>query len=146
MVPFWIVFHHLDASPFNCIGDDAKWFDMIRKTYDNFKIGHANSENFIAHLDNQTEKNLEPIFRQYLTTTYAPKLVYEEVRKGKKVELRYKWEAVEGFNMPMQVKWGNGAYKTINPTAEWQTFKVKAEGDIQFAKELFYFVPSKINP
>lgn len=128
------------------LDNDALWFEMLRKTYEHYKIGHANSEDFIAHLDQQTDKNLEPIFRQYLTTTYAPKLVYEEVRKGKKVELKYKWEAVEGFNMSTKVKWGNGEYKTLNPTAEWQTLKVKAEGDIKFATELFYFEPIKNNP
>lgn len=100
------------------VDNDSLWRtilrDMNRKFYHQTVDG-AQIENFISE---QSGKNLKPVFDQYLRDIRIPNLEYER-KKGK---FRYRWtNCVEGFNMPVKVKIGNGQYEWWYPDTTWKT-------------------------
>jgi len=48
------------------IDDDTRWFQLLRAYYDRFKYHNILTEDLVAFFNQQTGKNLTPIFDQYL--------------------------------------------------------------------------------
>jgi hypothetical protein len=62
--------------------------------------------------------DLRKVFDQYLRDVRIPELEYR--RSGD--QLSYRWvNVVEGFNMPVEVKAGQGPGLRLQPTLQWQT-------------------------
>jgi aminopeptidase N len=90
----------------------------MNKEFAKSTVTTAQIEEFMSIV---SEKDLKPIFDQYLRTTKVPKLDY----KIKKKQLTYKWTNCNAnFNMPLKVK-VNGAETWLKPTTQDQILKQK---------------------
>ncbi|HTH38069.1 MAG TPA: M1 family metallopeptidase [Pyrinomonadaceae bacterium] len=124
------------------VGDDKKWFAMMRDFYQTFKYRNIMTEDVEAFFSKKMSMSLKPVFDQYLRRTAVPVLELKFDDAAGKVS--YRWKADEaGFAMPVKVG-EPGKWQTIRPTTEWQSMKT-AIGKEQFqaATELFYVNVSK---
>ncbi len=123
------------------VGDDKKWFAMIREFYQTFKYRNIMTEDVEAFFSKKMGMNLKPVFDQYLQRTAVPVL---ELKFDVAGQVSYRWKADEaGFAMPVKVG-EPGKWQMIKPTAEWQSLKT-AIGKEQFqaAIDLFYINVTK---
>lgn len=100
------------------IGNDAKWFALIRGLYQQYKYKNILTEDVVAYFNQHTGMNLTPIFNQYLRHAAIPRL---EVLFGEAPGMvMYKWDAdEEDFAMPVRVG-TPGHWQLIHPTTKWQ--------------------------
>jgi aminopeptidase N len=93
------------------VDNDVLWFATIKDFYQTHKHSHINTEQVINFFNQETGKNLSPIFNFYLTNKEIPVLEYEILEEDDKVFLSYYWKVnkEEGnnknidFNMPIEV-------------------------------------------
>lgn len=112
------------------IGDDDLFFAFLRQFYDNHKLGHATTEDFLTLLNKMTDSDYRPFINQYLKNAHLPKLLYSLKQDGNQLTLRYKWLKVEDdFTMKMLLGTRND-HKYLTVTNEWQEYtfpKMKKE-------------------
>jgi aminopeptidase N len=124
------------------IDDDARWWKLVRDYSTHFKYRNILTEDVVRFFNQQTGKNLTPIFDQYLRQAALPVL---ELRfQESDGSLSYRWNAaVKEFAMPVKVG-RKSAWQVIRPTAEWQTLKtpIKRE-EFEVATDLYYIEVSK---
>ncbi|HEY2859214.1 MAG TPA: M1 family metallopeptidase [Terracidiphilus sp.] len=109
------------------MGDDAKWFALIRGAYQQFKYKTILTEDVVDYFNQHSGMNLTPIFNQYLRHAAIPRL---EVLFGEAPgTVMYKWAAdEENFAMPVQVG-TPGHWQIIHPTTQWQTMQTGVTKD-----------------
>jgi aminopeptidase N len=112
------------------VDNDKNWWQLLRGFYQRFKYQNIMTEDVVNYFNQNTGKNLSPIFNQYLRHTAIPvlELKFEEP-KG---EVSYRWRVDEpNFSMPVRV----GApdhWQIIQSTTEWKRMETKLTKD-QFA-------------
>jgi len=117
------------------VDDDAKWFDLIRGFYQDFKYKNILTEDVVSYFNARTGMDLTPIFDQYLRHVAIPMLEL----KFEPGLVSYRWKAdVKAFAMPLKVgdptKW-----ETIHPTEEWQAMKTSlGKEEFKVATDLYY--------
>jgi aminopeptidase N len=124
------------------IDNDKEWWKLLRDYCNHFKYRNILTEDLVQFFNQQSKKNLTPIFDQYLRQTALPVL---ELRfQESEGSVSYRWKAdVKEFAMPVKV--GRRAnWQTIQPTSDWQTMKttIKKE-DFEVATDLYYIEVSK---
>ena len=100
------------------VGDDARWWKLVRDVYQEFKYKNIMTEELVAYINKQVGKDLTPIFDQYLRRADLPtlELVFNDAEKT----VAYRWTASErGFAMPIKVGARND-WQLITPTTDWQ--------------------------
>jgi tetratricopeptide (TPR) repeat protein len=121
----------------NVMNDDAKWWALVRETYNTFKYKNILTEEMVTLFTSRFGKNMTPVFNQYLRRTALPtlELLFEDAN-GK---VSYRWKADEAaFAMPIRVGDKN-AWQTITPTTSWQTMDTKLKKDaFDVATDLYY--------
>ena len=119
------------------LNDDAKWWALVRETYDKFKYKNIMTEDILALFNERFGTDLTPIFNQYLRRVEIPvlELAFDDANGA----VRYRWRAEEsGFNMPIKVG-KKDSWQTIRPTSEWQTLSTPLKQDaFEVATELYY--------
>ena len=120
------------------VDDDARWWKLLHDFYQHFKYQNIMTEDVVAFFNQQTGKNLTPIFDQYLRHTAIPtlELKFDEA-KG---TVAYRWKADEpGFAMPVRVG-EKDSWQIIQPTTtEWQTMQTSLTKDeFDVATDLYY--------
>ncbi len=122
----------------NVIGDDAKWWKLIRDYYQTYKYQIIENKDMVAFFNKHSGKNLTPIFDQYMQYKDLPGLELQIKDKT----LRYRWKAdVKTFNMPVKVALKDQKSKFIYPTTEWKEMKLKeplTSKDVKVATDLFF--------
>ncbi len=121
----------------NVMNDDEKWWALVRETYDTFKYRNILTEDLIELFNKRFERDMTPIFDQYLR---HPKLPTLELKVDEsKGEFSYRWVADEkSFGMPVRVGSPNN-WQTITPTTEWQTAKTDlTKVEFRVATDLYY--------
>ncbi|MEQ1903523.1 MAG: M1 family metallopeptidase [Pirellulaceae bacterium] len=126
----------------NVMNDDAKWWALVRETYETFKYKNILTEELVELFNKRFGTDLTPVFNQYLRHKTLPKLElkFDEAKQ----EVAYRWVADEAaFAMPVRVGSAE-AWKTITPTTEWQTMATPLTKD-QFAvaTDLYYIQVTK---
>jgi aminopeptidase N len=126
----------------NVMNDDAKWWALVRETYETFKYKNILTEELIELFNKRFGTDLAPVFNQYLRHKTLPKLElkFDEAKH----EVAYRWVADEtAFAMPVRVGSAD-AWQTITPTTEWQTVATTLTKD-QFAvaTDLYYIQVTK---
>jgi aminopeptidase N len=103
------------------VGDDAKWFALIRGLYQQYKYQNILTEDVVAYFNQHTGMNLTPICNQYLRHAAIPRL---EVLFGEAAgTVMYKWNADEPeFAMPVRVGMA-GQWRLLQPTTQWQSMR-----------------------
>ncbi|MDC0201836.1 M1 family metallopeptidase [Flavobacteriales bacterium] len=101
------------------IDDDELWFSIIREISDKFKYKTINASEIIDFIMTRTEKDLTIFFSQYLNNSAIPEFQYQLIKEGRNTAIKYRWEAIEGFDMPLLVNSGNDDF-WIYPDNSWQ--------------------------
>ena len=101
------------------INDDTLWFDILLDISNRFKYQTIDANEIISYIIDKTGYDLRYFFSQYLTNSDIPEFQYRLVKEGRNTSLIYRWEAIDGFNMPIIVS--SGFKDTwIYPNDEWQ--------------------------
>lgn len=117
--------------------DDARWWKSVRGFYDRFKYRNISTEDVIGFFNSAAERDLRPIFDQYLRHTTVPVLELRFDERAGVFEFRWKTD-VRGFNMPVKVGRPDH-WLTISPTTEWQSRKTELKKDeFEAAVDLYY--------
>jgi aminopeptidase N len=121
----------------NVLDDDAKWFKIIYDFAQDFKGKITKTDEVLEYFERKMQKNVKPIFKQYLQHTQIPTFEY----KVENNTLKYRWLADEkDFAMPIVLELeGKSLRLEVNTT--WQTLpyagsveRVKVRTDLFFVK------------
>jgi aminopeptidase N len=94
------------------INDDEKWRDILRGLNKTFYHKTVTYEQVVNYINQQSGKNLTPVFEQYLKYNSIPTLEFMTLR-GK---LMCRWIAnAPNFNIPVKVRMKGGGYIFITP-------------------------------
>ncbi|NIJ51418.1 M1 family metallopeptidase [Dyadobacter arcticus] len=120
------------------VNDDEKWRSILRGLNKTFYHQTVDGSQIEAYVSDQSGRNLSKVFDQYLRTIQVPVLEYAFGSKG----LQYRWgNVVDGFDMPVKIKIGNGKDEFLYPTTDWKTVKTKAEKKLTIDRN--FYVESK---
>jgi len=120
------------------VNDDARWFKLLRDVFQHFKYQNISTEQLVQYFNQQTGKNLTPIFNQYLRHTALPTLELKFDNAAGTVA--YRWKADEpAFAMPIRVG-SPSAWQIIQPTTtEWKTLRSLLKKDaFEVATDLYF--------
>ncbi len=99
------------------INDDEKWRSILRGLNKTFYHQTVTYDDVVNYINEQSGKNLSPMFEQYLKYKGIPILNFMESR-GK---LYVRWISdVRNFNMPVRVKLKGGDYQFITPSTRFR--------------------------
>ncbi|HEU5208638.1 MAG TPA: M1 family metallopeptidase [Longimicrobiales bacterium] len=119
------------------VGDDDRWREILRGLNSEFRHQVVTGEQVQRYMDERTDSDLAPVFRQYLTTTMIPTLEY--TLDGS--TLRYRWtDVVDGFAMPVEVRTGPDACTVLRPTSEWSSVDVALREPDALDVDVDYYV------
>ncbi|MEO5826655.1 MAG: M1 family metallopeptidase, partial [Gemmatimonadales bacterium] len=107
------------------VNNDAKWRGILRGLNSEFRHQTVTGAQVEQYITRESGLDLSKVFDQYLRDTRIPVLEHRAV--GGAVE--YRWNnVVAGFNMPVRVRFGDGAWMMLRPTAAWQRVAVPSAG------------------
>lgn len=114
--------------------DDALWRETLRGLNKEFYHQTVTSEMVEDYISRKLNKDLSPVFDQYLRTTKIPTFEYRLDKK----ELSYRYNNVNrGFTMPIKILI-DGTPQWLNPTEVWQTMRVnKKTKKIEVPEDFF---------
>jgi len=98
------------------INDDEKWRSILRGLNSTFYHKTVTYDDVVGYINQQSGKNLSPVFDQYLKYRSIPILNFMET--GGKLYVRWISD-VKGFNMPVRVKLKGGEYQFITPSTRF---------------------------
>lgn len=98
------------------INDDEKWRSILRGLNKTFYHQTVTYEDVVGYINQQSGKDLSPVFDQYLKYRSIPILNFMET--GGKLYARWISD-VKGFNMPVRVKLKGGDYQFITPSTRF---------------------------
>ncbi len=103
------------------IDDDSLFRNILRGLNKDFRHKITSSKEVETYISKRSGKDLSKIFDQYLRNTSIPVLEYKT--EGDKIS--YRWQqAVEGFNMPVQLP-STGQWLPVS--AEWKSITATKE-------------------
>ena len=116
------------------INDDDLWRKILRGLNKDFYHQTVSSVQIEKYISDKTGLKLEAFFNQYLRDVRVPTL--EVSLNGK--QLKYRWtNVVEGFEMPLRVKFGN-EWQWIYPKANWQSLQKNSKKEAVEIDKNFY--------
>ena len=73
----------------NAVNDDARWWKLIRDTYEQFKYQNIMTEDLVRFFSAELKQDMTPIFDQYLRRTALPvlELTFDEAAKTRVVSM-----------------------------------------------------------
>ncbi len=109
----------------NSIHDDKLWFNYLKDMYRYFAGKVINTTEIVKFTNDYLKKDYTAFFQQFLMYAQLPVFEYHLKKKGKGIELSYRWNSeVQGFDMPILI--GNkDRWWRIYPLTKWQTLKMK---------------------
>lgn len=117
------------------IDDDELWREILRGLNKEFYHQTVTTKQIENYISNESGKDLDSVFDQYLRDYRIPVLEYF-FRDNK---LMFRWNnAVNNFNMPIKV-YLDGIEKVINPTRGWSAIPSSAK---QLEVDVNYYVSS----
>jgi len=120
------------------VDDDGRWWKIVRAFYGRFKYRTITTADVVRFFNDKTGENLTPLFDQYLRNAAIPVLELQFHEAEGTVAYRWKTD-VAGFAMPVKVG-TQGNWKTIHPTAEWQTTTSPTKRDAFDVATDLYFI------
>lgn len=122
------------------IDDDEKWRHILRGMNQYFYHQTVTSKQIEDYIIQQSGKNIQKVFDQYLRNTAIPTLEY----KFKNDILSYRWSnCIKGFDMPTKVMLEDGKFTFIYPTTKWQKVKVRLNSEADFDVDRNFYVNTK---
>jgi len=119
----------------NVLDDDAKWFKIIYDFAQDFKGKITKTDEVLEYFERKMQKNVKPIFKQYLQHTQIPTFEY----KVENNTLKYRWLAdVAEFVMPIVLELA-GKLVRLEANTSWQTLPYTGNlEDIKIRTDLFF--------
>ncbi|WP_454801123.1 M1 family metallopeptidase [Mucilaginibacter phyllosphaerae] len=104
------------------INDDEKWRSILRGLNKTFYHQTVTHEQIVSYINEQSGKNLTPVFDQYLRHGNIPTLEFMTI--GGKLMVR--WIADERtFDMPVKVRLKGGEYQFITPKTRFAPLNIE---------------------
>lgn len=104
------------------VDDDDKWLKILRGLNEEFYHQTVTYEEIVSYFNAHAERNLTPVFDQYLKFHTLPVLEFME----KEGQLSCRWIAeAKDFNMPVKVKVKDGGYQMIFPTNQFSPVAIQ---------------------
>ncbi|TAF33009.1 MAG: M1 family peptidase [Cytophagales bacterium] len=124
------------------LNNEPLWFELIKSFVTEFAYSHLSTQQVIDFFCQKTQKDLKPIFEQYLYQAEIPELVVKISTKGKQAKLSYNWNAkVQSFNMPVRVYVGIPERELwLNATNEVQEIQLTSLEAKHFRADLQNFL------
>lgn len=122
------------------IDDDAQWKQILRGLNETFRHQTVSADGVERYIIEQSGKDLDDVFDQYLHYTDIPVLEYY-IDEGDR--LHYRWKAdVPHFNMPLKVKLDENSFSFIYPVSDrWKSTAIKTRD--AFEVDPNFYVESK---
>jgi aminopeptidase N len=119
------------------INDDKRWWKLLRDYSLRFRYRNIMTEDMVQFFNQQSGKNLTPIFDQYLRQATLPVLELRFQESDQTVS--YRWKAdVKEFAMPVKVGRKTN-WQLICPTSEWQALKTTLKKEeFEVATDLYF--------
>jgi aminopeptidase N len=119
------------------VDDDEKWRMILRGLNEAFRRQTVTGRQVQEYISEQAGMDLSKVFEQYLTTTQIPAFEYRVEGDS----LRYRWsEVVEGFDMPVRVRLGDGASAVLRPGNGWKAVALAGPGGVEVDPN-YYVIP-----
>lgn len=116
------------------VADDALWWRLLHDFAVTYRYRIIDKATVIRFFNQQTKRDLTPIFDQYLKYPSIP--ILQLHRDGPL--LAYRWLASsKGFAMPVDVRIGSRIQR-LKPTKSWQTLPVRGASQIKPLTQSFY--------
>ena len=129
----------------NLIENDSLWFDIIQSMTENFKYQTIDGRDVLNYINASSGRNFDKLYDQYLYTSKLPQFEYKLQGWGKRKTLKYRWNAIDGFDMPIKVSLRKGELEWIYPQKEWKEIEIVLwKKDFQIAKHLFMIDVKKL--
>ena len=127
------------------IKDDQLWFSIIREISDKYKYKTINASDIMTFIMQRTEKDLTVFFSQYLNNAKLPEFQYQLIKEGRNTTIKYRWEAIDMFDMPLLVNSGNEDF-WIYPNNSWKEMSLGKIDSREFSvkEELFLLDIKKV--
>lgn len=124
------------------VNDDAKWWRLMRKYVETFRHKIIDTQTVINFFNQETGRNLSPIFQQYL---YYKNLPILEVEPSEKT-FKYRWKTdVQNFEMPFEYTYNERNFRQT-ATGEWQTAPEKIDvTKVNFNSRKFLYLVKVLN-
>jgi aminopeptidase N len=103
------------------INDDEKWRSILRGLNKTFYHQTVTYDDVVNYINEQSGKNLSPVFEQYLKYKSIPILNF--MQTGGKLFVRWLSD-VKGFDMPVRVKVKGGKYQFITPSTRFKPVEI----------------------
>ena len=117
------------------VADDEKWRGILRGAQKTFRHQTIMGRQLEEYISREAGTDLSKVFDQYLRSTKIP--VFEYKIDGSM--LSYHWaNVVPGFDMPVRIATGSGAYTRLGPTESWQTMQLPGGNQTMRVDENFY--------
>jgi hypothetical protein len=103
-----------------------------------FKHQTIDGRDVLDFINHKSGYNFDDLYQQYLYTPKLPVLEYKLIGWGKEKTLKYRWNAIENFDMPIKVSLTKDQWDWIYPTHQWQERKATIwKKDFKVATHLF---------
>jgi aminopeptidase N len=122
------------------VGDDEKWRAILRGANATFRHQVITGAQLQAYFSEQAGFDLSKVFQQYLTTVQVPELQWRIA--GDSVSFRWA-DVVPGFDMPVEVGTGDGAWTRWHPTETWQVAALPGATPATFLVKPDYYVTAR---
>jgi len=121
------------------IDDDELWFLILREILDKYQYQTIDASEIIDFIIQRTSKDLTIFFSQYLNNSEIPEFQYQLIREGRNTSIKYRWEAIKGFDMPLLVNSGNDDF-WIYPNNNWKEMSLGKIDPYEFSVEESLFL------
>ena len=123
------------------VADDTLWKNILRGLQKEFYHQTVTTTQVENYMNERIDYDLSPVFDQYLRHTNIPVFEYY-VSDG---ILYYRWQAdVEGFDMPIRIRTGKGAFQFIQPVAgQWKKMAVQVSGPEEISLDKNFYVKTR---
>lgn len=121
------------------VDDDEKWRKMLRGLNKEFYHQTVTTKQIEDYLSEQTGRNLEPFFSQYLRDVRIPVFEYR-FQNGK---LSFRWSnCISSFDMPVKVAL-DGKLRWLEPKTSWSEIQLESDKSPQLKVDRNFYVETK---
>ncbi|KQR94495.1 peptidase M1 [Chryseobacterium sp. Leaf180] len=117
------------------INNDEKFRQILRGLNKDFYHQTVTTQQVEKYISEKAGIDFSTVFDQYLRTVKVPVLEYSQ--KGNELKFKYS-NTVQNLKLPVRI-----GDQTINPTAEWQTLKLKSSVPVEFNRN-YYIMFKKV--
>ena len=123
----------------NLIANDKLWFKIIRGISTDFKHKTIDGQDIINYFNKMTGFDFTLFFKQYLQNKEIPEFQYNLSKESDKFILKYRWNAISGFDMPVLITLAKKDL-WIYPNNKWKeiNLSISSTSDLRIRDDLLF--------